>query len=216
MATAWSEGMRSSRTRSPRAHRQHATAVDAPLRTSPRRRRRRPSGADVAVTDQHAERLRDVVLGREADVVSEAALREFPPRRAFAEQARQRPAGRLEGTASRRRLRPEPPTQALGEYAPEGATGGRPPATEDGDVTPTLPGNIVDVLVAEGDPVEAGPPVSIFEAMKMETELQAPVAGNVISVNADRGDRVTPGEALVKTRSRGARCGARNAAGRGH
>ena len=63
-----------------------------------------------------------------------------------------------------------------------------------------MPGNIVDVLVAEGDTVEAGQPVLIIEAMKMETELQAPVAGNVVSVNADKGDRVTPGEALIQIR----------------
>ncbi|MEE4298576.1 MAG: sodium-extruding oxaloacetate decarboxylase subunit alpha [Pseudomonadales bacterium] len=91
--------------------------------------------------------------------------------------------------------------ESLGEYAPDAASGGRPPATEEGDVTPTMPGNIVDVLVAEGDTVEAGQPVLIIEAMKMETELQAPVAGNVVSVNADKGDRVTPGEALIQIRA---------------
>ena len=37
--------------------------------------------------------------------------------------------------------------------------------------------------------------------MKMETELQAPVAGHVVAVNADKGDRVTPGEALVQIRA---------------
>ena len=68
-------------------------------------------------------------------------------------------------------------------------------------MTPTMPGNIVDVLVAEGDAVTAGQPVLIIEAMKMETELQAPVAGNVVAVNTDRGDRVTPGEALVQIRA---------------
>jgi pyruvate carboxylase subunit B len=91
--------------------------------------------------------------------------------------------------------------ESLGEYSPDGSGGGRPAATEDGDVTPAMPGNIVDVLVAEGDTVEAGQPVLIIEAMKMETELQAPVAGAVVSVNAEKGDRVTPGEALVQIRS---------------
>ena len=91
--------------------------------------------------------------------------------------------------------------EALGEYAPDGSAGGRPSATEEGDVTPTMPGNIVDVLVAEGDSVAAGQPVLIIEAMKMETELQAPVAGHVVAVNADKGDRVTPGEALVQIRA---------------
>ncbi len=91
--------------------------------------------------------------------------------------------------------------EALGEYAPDGSASGRPSAKEEGDVTPTMPGNIVDVLVAEGDSVAAGQPVLIIEAMKMETELQAPVAGHVVAVNADKGDRVTPGEALVQIRA---------------
>ena len=88
--------------------------------------------------------------------------------------------------------------EALGEYAPDGSAGGRPSAVNEGDVTPTMPGNIVDVLVAEGDSVEAGQAVLIIEAMKMETELQATIAGTIVAVNADKGDRVTPGEALVQ------------------
>jgi pyruvate carboxylase subunit B len=52
--------------------------------------------------------------------------------------------------------------------------------------------------VAEGDTVSAGQPVLVVEAMKMETELQAPVAGSVASVTVQKGDRVTPGEALVQ------------------
>ena len=56
------------------------------------------------------------------------------------------------------------------------------------------------MLVAEGDEVEAGQAVLIIEAMKMETELQAPVAGAVTDVNAEKGDRVNPGEALVQIR----------------
>lgn len=89
--------------------------------------------------------------------------------------------------------------EPLNEYVAEGAgPGGRPRAEADGDVTTTMPGNIVDVLVAEGDTVEAGQPVLVIEAMKMETELQAPVGGSVASVNVQQGDRVTPGEALIQ------------------
>lgn len=90
--------------------------------------------------------------------------------------------------------------EALNEYVAEGSAGGRPRASEDGDITTTMPGNIVDVLVAEGDTVTAGQPVLVIEAMKMETELTASVGGHVTSVNVDKGDRVTPGEALVQIR----------------
>ncbi|MEE4360660.1 MAG: sodium-extruding oxaloacetate decarboxylase subunit alpha [Pseudomonadales bacterium] len=88
--------------------------------------------------------------------------------------------------------------EALNEYVADGAPGGRPRITADGDVGTTMPGNIVDVLVAEGDSVQAGQAVIVVEAMKMETEVQAPIAGTVVSVNVQKGDRVTPGEALVQ------------------
>ena len=79
-----------------------------------------------------------------------------------------------------------------------GQGGDRPAISAEGDVGTTMPGNIVDVLVAEGDTVEAGQAVLIIEAMKMETELQAPIGGTVAAVNATKGDRVTPGEALIQ------------------
>ncbi|MGB2064703.1 MAG: biotin/lipoyl-containing protein, partial [Marinomonas gallaica] len=71
-------------------------------------------------------------------------------------------------------------------------------ATGPGDITTNMPGNIVDVLVKVGDDVRAGQSVLITEAMKMETEIQAPIAGKVAGVHVIKGDRVTPGETLVE------------------
>lgn len=76
-------------------------------------------------------------------------------------------------------------------------SGGRASATKEGHVTTSMPGNIVDVLVKEGDQVAAGDPVLIIEAMKMETEVKATIAGTVKSVAIAKGDRVVPGEVLV-------------------
>ncbi len=45
----------------------------------------------------------------------------------------------------------------------------RPRATLPGHVTTSMPGTIIDVLVSVGDQVDAGAPVLITEAMKMET-----------------------------------------------
>jgi len=87
--------------------------------------------------------------------------------------------------------------EALNEYVPEHGKG-RKSAHKDGDVTTTMPGNIVDVLVKEGDTVKAGQPVLITEAMKMEAEIQAPIAGRISAVHVKKGDRVTPGEVLVE------------------
>jgi pyruvate carboxylase subunit B len=61
-----------------------------------------------------------------------------------------------------------------------------------------MPGNIVDVLVKEGDAVEAGQPVLVTEAMKMETEIQAPIGGTVTGVFVMKGDAVNPDEVLLE------------------
>ncbi|MWV14715.1 sodium-extruding oxaloacetate decarboxylase subunit alpha [Pseudomonas sp. L-22-4S-12] len=74
----------------------------------------------------------------------------------------------------------------------------RKSASAPGDVSTTMPGNIVEVLVKEGDQVKAGQAVLITEAMKMETEVQAPIAGTVKAIHVAKGDRVTPGEVLVE------------------
>ncbi|NNG13254.1 MAG: sodium-extruding oxaloacetate decarboxylase subunit alpha [Halobacteria archaeon] len=74
----------------------------------------------------------------------------------------------------------------------------RPRATLPGHVTTSMPGTIIDVLVSVGDQVEAGTPVLITEAMKMETEIQAPVAGTVSAVHVEKGDSVNPDETLVE------------------
>jgi pyruvate carboxylase subunit B len=61
-----------------------------------------------------------------------------------------------------------------------------------------MPGNVVDVLVAVGDKVEAGQAVLVTEAMKMESEIHSNIAGEVKAVNVAKGDRVTPGDVLVE------------------
>lgn len=90
-------------------------------------------------------------------------------------------------------------TQGAVPVKPKKKTAGqRPRATAEGHVTTSMPGVIVEVLVQEGDEVKAGDPVLITEAMKMETEVQAPISGNIIAVNVVKGDSVNPHEALVE------------------
>jgi pyruvate carboxylase subunit B len=79
-----------------------------------------------------------------------------------------------------------------------GIAGKRPRATREGHVTTSMPGNIVDVLVKEGDTVAAGQAVLITEAMKMETEIQAPIAGKVTALFVAKGDSVNPDEVLIE------------------
>jgi len=87
--------------------------------------------------------------------------------------------------------------EALNDYV-GGAGNKRKSASAPGDVSTSMPGNIVDVLVKEGDTVKAGQAVLITEAMKMETEVQAPIAGTVKTVHVAKGDRVNPGEVLIE------------------
>ncbi|WP_273382870.1 biotin/lipoyl-containing protein [Enorma phocaeensis] len=59
-----------------------------------------------------------------------------------------------------------------------------------------MPGKIVDIHVAVGDRVEVNQPVMVLEAMKMENEVVAEVAGTVASVAVAKGDMVNPGDEL--------------------
>jgi pyruvate carboxylase subunit B len=87
--------------------------------------------------------------------------------------------------------------ESLNQYVAEGGSQGRQKATEPGHVTTAMPGNIVEVVVKEGDVVKAGQVVLITEAMKMESEVCSNIAGTVKAVYVKKGDRVTPGDMLI-------------------
>jgi pyruvate carboxylase subunit B len=76
--------------------------------------------------------------------------------------------------------------------------GQKPKAIHRGHVTAAMPGTIVEVLVKTGQKVQGGDPVLVIEAMKMENEVQAPVAGTVINIFAVKGEAVTPDMALIE------------------
>ena len=67
-----------------------------------------------------------------------------------------------------------------------------------GLVTAPMPGKVIAVLVAEGDTVEAGQPLVLVEAMKMETTLAAGIAGRVQKVSIAPGQLVDAGQVLVE------------------
>ena len=76
--------------------------------------------------------------------------------------------------------------------------GGRKAPRKPGDVVTTMPGNIVAILVAVGDRVGAGDGVLVTEAMKMESEIKAPISGLVTAIHIQKGDRVNPNEVLME------------------
>jgi pyruvate carboxylase subunit B len=74
----------------------------------------------------------------------------------------------------------------------------RPKPSHAGHVTTAMPGTIVEVKVKVGDRVNAGDGVLVIEAMKMENEIQSPVAGTVVAVHVAKGDAVTPDQVLLE------------------
>jgi biotin carboxyl carrier protein len=56
----------------------------------------------------------------------------------------------------------------------------------------------VAVLVAEGDAVAKGQPLVVVEAMKMQHELTAQVAGRVARLAVKTGDQVATRQVLVE------------------
>ena len=69
-----------------------------------------------------------------------------------------------------------------------------------GEGTPVkaaLPGNVLKVLVSEGDSISEGDVIAVVEAMKMETEIKSPVSGTVKSVEIEVGNKVQNGQVLV-------------------
>ena len=76
--------------------------------------------------------------------------------------------------------------------------GQRPRATQPGHVTTSMPASIIDVVVNLNDKVKAGDPLLITEAMKMETEIQAPISGTITAIHVSKGDAVTPDETLIE------------------
>jgi glutaconyl-CoA/methylmalonyl-CoA decarboxylase subunit gamma len=60
-----------------------------------------------------------------------------------------------------------------------------------------MPGRVVKVLVAKGDSVEVGRGLVVLEAMKMENEVRAKVAGTVAEVHVAPGATVEGSAKLV-------------------
>ena len=60
-----------------------------------------------------------------------------------------------------------------------------------------IPGNIVKVLVKEGEKVEINQPIAVIEAMKMETNIIATVEGVVERIYVSEGSSVKAGEMVA-------------------
>ena len=61
-----------------------------------------------------------------------------------------------------------------------------------------MPGNILEVLVSEGDKVAKGDPIVILEAMKMENVIKAPTDVTIKKINVLIGDNVKKNQTLIE------------------
>jgi len=91
-----------------------------------------------------------------------------------------------------------PGTATSGDGGKRSRKSGPRRATRPGDVTTSMPGTVIDVLVSEGQEVTAGDPVLVIEAMKMESEIPAPISGTVKTVNVTKGQAANPDDALIE------------------
>jgi biotin carboxyl carrier protein len=61
-----------------------------------------------------------------------------------------------------------------------------------------MPGKVVRVLAGVGTKVEAGEPVLVIEAMKMQNELKAPKKGKISRLHVGEGSAVEAGQTLAE------------------
>lgn len=99
------------------------------------------------------------------------------------------PAAPASGPTGRATPQPQRPSTAR---RASGAT------TAPGQVISPLQGTVVKVAVSQGQRVAAGELLLVIEAMKMENEITAPTAGEVVEVTAVAGATVQVGASLLR------------------
>ncbi|MFT6268465.1 MAG: oxaloacetate decarboxylase alpha subunit [Alphaproteobacteria bacterium] len=65
------------------------------------------------------------------------------------------------------------------------------------EIKAPLSGNIVKIIVEDGQPIDEGDVILILEAMKMETEVRSTVSGTVTHISVNDGDAVQVGDTMM-------------------
>ena len=74
------------------------------------------------------------------------------------------------------------------------------------EITAPMPGRVVKLLVAAGDPVIKRQGIVVVEAMKMENTLSSPSAGRVVEIKVKAGAVVEAGLVLATVEQEGPLC----------
>jgi acetyl-CoA/propionyl-CoA carboxylase biotin carboxyl carrier protein len=86
---------------------------------------------------------------------------------------------------------------SAGRPAPRRARGASADGAGSGSLVSPLQGTVLRVNVKKGDEVEAGAVVCVIEAMKMENEITAPMAGKVEELSVSEGASIGAGDSIA-------------------
>jgi 3-methylcrotonyl-CoA carboxylase alpha subunit len=79
-----------------------------------------------------------------------------------------------------------------------GSTRRKTARTGENTLAAVMPGQVVKVLVSEGENVKRGQPLMVLEAMKMEIRVTAPGDGRVVKLLCHAGEIVERGQRLLE------------------
>ncbi|MBS0546085.1 MAG: biotin/lipoyl-binding protein [Proteobacteria bacterium] len=72
------------------------------------------------------------------------------------------------------------------------------PVNEDKVCRSPVSGIVVRLIAQPGQSLQVGDPLMVLEAMKMETNITAPIAGRIKAVTVAQGDNVQSGQVVVE------------------
>lgn len=82
--------------------------------------------------------------------------------------------------------------------APAAGPAGAPVENEDKVCRSPISGIVVKVTAQPGQNIQTGDIILVLEAMKMETNITAPISGKIARINVTSGDPVQGGAVLVE------------------
>jgi methylmalonyl-CoA carboxyltransferase small subunit len=99
-----------------------------------------------------------------------------------------------------------PPAYPIGSAVLSGSVASAPPApvasgaaVDEAKVCRSPVSGIVVRLIAQpGQDLQVGDPLMVLEAMKMETNITAPIAGRIAALRVAQGDNVQSGQVVVE------------------
>lgn len=98
-----------------------------------------------------------------------------------------------------------PPAYPIGSAVLSGSVASAPlPVANDAAVNEAkvcrspVSGIVVRLIAQPGQALQVGDPLMVLEAMKMETNITAPIAGRIAAIHVTQGDNVQSGQVVVE------------------